>query len=340
MRASLPALAIGVGLSASPTSPASGWRDAFAAEDAQAPYTVIESGAKVIELDQQVGDLLLVDAEADLRGVVRGHVYAVDSEVVVRSTAVVLKSMTVLRGSLRVEMGAVLPESIALTDARIVGPNGGALAPRSGDRIQLGRAGTTISLSHTKLSTAAVRLMKSVLLFDRFSPSGDMTLGDLAAWDPGLGLALKKDLAHPKELVVGGVTRLSFVSTKVKGAFQRGYKGARGTVLISAIQLKDEEASRALWAEIERVVPESKVALSIRTALGDGAHWYFRHKRRYSMFWRQGPWFFAVETKLGPSQVTVDQEKQFSDQVLSRLRIELAARKFERRATHASGVMR
>jgi hypothetical protein len=78
----------------------------------------------------------------------------------------------------------------------------------------------------------------------------------------------------------------------------------------------------------------------LKTALGDGSHWYFRNRGRHVMLWQRGPWFFSVETKLSSEETTVNQERQFNDQVLSQLRTELAARKFERRATQASGVMK
>jgi hypothetical protein len=310
-----------------------------AEEERTAAYTVIQSGATTVEVDQEVGDLLLIDAKADIRGVVRGHVFSVDSEVVVRSTAVVLKSMTINKGTLRVEMGAVLPQSIALADAHIIGPYG-EVSPLDGQKVELGRAGTTLSVLATKLSTASVALMKSVLPFDRFTPEAGMSMKDLEAWDPGLGLELKKNDASPKEVTVGGITKLAFVSGNVKGAFQKGYKGARGTVLLTAVELKDAPTAKALWSEIERVAPEAKVALSLKTSLGDGSHWYFRNRGRHAMLWQRGPWFFAVETKLSSEDTTAFQERQFNDQVLSQLRTELAARKFERRATHASGVMK
>jgi hypothetical protein len=292
-----------------------------------------------LEVDQQVGDLLVIDGKVDLRGVVRGHVFAVDSEVVVRSTAVVLKSMTVNRGSLRVEMGAVLPQSITLAGVRVLGPDG-PIVVKNGDTVDLGRAGTTVTVLGTKLSTASVTLMKSVLPFERFVPDDNMILDDMKPWDPGLGLELKKEAEKPKELLVGGITKLAFVSENVKGAFQRGYKGVRGTVLFTGVQLRDQVAARALWAEIERVAPEAKVSLSVKSGLGDGAHWYFRSKNRHCMLWQKGTWFFAVETKLAAQDASLYQERQFNEQVLSQLQAELAARKFEHRGTKVSGVMR
>jgi hypothetical protein len=247
--------------------------------------------------------------------------------------------MTVNKGTLRVEMGAVLPPSIALADARVIGPHG-AIAPKSGEKIDLGRAGTTVTLSQTKLSTASITLMKSVLPFERFIPGDSTAIQDLKPWGPGLGLELKKDEEEPKEVVVGGIAKLTFVSENVKGAFQRGYKGARGTVLLTGVQLKDGVAARALWAEIERVAPEAKVSLSLKSALGDGSHWYFRHKNRHCMLWQRGNWLFGVETKLASQETSLYQEKQFNEQVLTQLSTELAARKFEQGGTKVSGVMR
>jgi hypothetical protein len=281
---------------------------ALAEHEAAPPYMRVIGGRAVIGVDRAIGDLLAIDGDIEIAGVVRGHVYALDSKVVVRSSAVILKPITINRGSLSIEDGAVLPESISVTQAEVSA-----------------KEGTPIAISETKLSTAAVSLMKTMLPFDRFSPPSALGVRGLSTWGPGLGLELKKNIDAPKELTIGGVTKLSFVSGKVRGAFQRGYKGARGTVLLSVVQLEDETAAKALWSEIDRIAPSAKVAMSVRTALGDGAHWFFRRKGRHAMLWRQGVWFIAVETKLAEEETTFQQEKQFMDQVLAGLRYGLEA---------------
>jgi len=167
--------------------------------------------------------------------------------------------------------------------------------------------------------------MKSVLPFERFAPSDGASIDQLTDWGPGLGLKKKMESIAPREMTIGGITKLSFVSGKVHGAMQHGYRGARGTVLFSVIELENVAAAKSLWAEVEKAGPTAKVSLSVKTALGGGAHWFYKKKGRYCMLWQQGPWFFAVETKLSSDEATLYQEKQFSDQVLSGLRAQLSA---------------
>jgi hypothetical protein len=281
---------------------------ASAAEPEGAPqYLRVLGGHASVGVDRAIGDLLAIDGHVEIAGVVRGHVYALDSEVIVRSTAVILQPMIINRGTLQIEDGAILPESIAVTEAKVTGSDEAKRA-------------TAIKISETKLSTAAVSLMKSMLPFDRFSPPEALGVEGLQSWGPGLGLELKKDVDRPHEMVIGGLVRLTFVSEKVKGAFQRGYKGARGTVLLSVVQLKDEEAAKSLWSQVERVAPSAKLSLSVRTSLGDGAHWFFRSKGRHALLWRHGAWFISVETKLSADDAKFQQEKQFMDQVLASLK--------------------
>jgi hypothetical protein len=291
---------------------------AAVASIAAPPYTVVRSSTGTVGVEEEVGDLLVVDGKVEVRGVVRGFIYAVGSEVIARSTAVILKPISMKGGTLRLEDGAVLPGEIELNGARLYQP-GGRLAAQPGARSSFRYGDTAVNVKDEPIDPAKLTLMKAVLPFDRFMPASEIRFEDLAEWHPGLGLNLKKDEASPKDLVVGGVARLTFSSDKVKGARQRGYRGARGTVLMTSVELADDEAARTLWKQIA-AIPEDRVTLSVRSGLGDGAHWFFRHRSRYCMLWQRGRWFFAVETRLGADAPSIAQEVQFSEQVLTALR--------------------
>jgi hypothetical protein len=281
------------------------------------PFVRLLNQKQTIDLDQVVGDLLVVDGRVEIAGVVRGHVYAIDSEVAVTSSGVVLRPIIMARGALHLSEGAVLPKSIELVETEFFGPRGESLSP--GERLVLDRGATEVILSRTKHSAASMSLMKSTLPFDRFTPQEGMDIATLREWHPELGLKLEKFVEAPKELMVGGITKLSFVSDKVVGAFQRGYRGARGSVLLTGVMLQDEAAAEDLWAQIESVRPNVKVSLSVKSDLGPGAHWFFRHRGRCSMLWQAGRWFLAVETRLDDADASVLQQKQFHEQVLDAL---------------------
>lgn len=278
---------------------------------------------RTIAIDEVVGDLVVVDGKVEIAGVVRGHVYAIGSEVAVRSSGIVLEPMTLAQGALHLEEGAVLPKSIHLMSARFFGPAGESVPPSG--RLSLAEGATEVLASRGELSAASLALMRSTIPFDRFTPPPDMDVAELRAWHPGLGLELKKFVEDPEELVVGGVTKLTFVSEKVSGAFQRGYRGARGTVLLTGVRLVDDQAAKSLWSEIERVRSRVNVSLSLKSELGPGAHWFYRHHGRYCMLWQSGRWFIAVETRLQQDEGgSIHQQQQFNEQVVAALRRTLA----------------
>lgn len=294
------------------------------AEDPVPPYLAVHGRSAVVPVDKAVGDLLVVDGSVEIRGVVRGHVYAVDAEVVVRSSAVVLKSITLTRGALHLSEGAVLPSAVDLYAAKLFGPRGESA--NASKPVEVAGGGTLVTLRSTEVSTVSVSLMKSVLPFERFAPPDSMNVEALRGWHPGLGLETKRFIENPDALSIGGITKLTFVSNQVRGAFQRGYEGPRGNVRFTGIQLTDRASAKALWDSIHAAGKPAKVRVSIETALGDGAHWFFEKRRRHVMLWQRGSWVFAVETRLDAKKGTLFQEKQFLDQVLRSLALDLGSR--------------
>ena len=278
------------------------------------------SSSVAIDVGRAVGDVVVVDGPLSIDGVVRGHVFAVDSAVELGDHAVVMGSVTVHRGSLTIRPGAALPETIYLHGARFAGPNGEKLRP--GQTLKLGTA--EVSVASTAASTASVELMKWVLPFERFVPRAGLTAKDLDGWHPEEGLELRRIVASPRELTVGGIARLTFVSDKVRGAFQRGYRGPAGTVLITAVQLQDAPTAEALWQQVESAGRRVKLRLSVKTGLGDGAHWFFKRRNRYCMMWQRSSWLFAVETRLSNRDARLFPQAQFSERVLDSLQRQLS----------------
>ncbi len=290
---------------------------AAAAPDVKAVETEV-----VIAEDQVVQDVVLIDAKAKIHGVVRGHVYALGSTVDVESSAIVLKSITLYGGALRLTPSGVLPPTIDLHAADLLGTK---LQPQPGKPVKVKNGATTITRHAKGLTTASAALMKSVLGFDRLLPGDDATATSLRGWHPGLGMAVVKAVENAESLTIGGLAKLRFVSDKIAGSFQRGYVGERGNILVSAVHLVDDASATALWDHIEGALPASKVTLSVKSGLRDGAHWFFRHDDRYCMLWQRGRWFFSVETRLAVEDASIHQQKQFSEQVLAALGRQLDA---------------
>ena len=277
-----------------------------------------------IDVDRAVGDVVAVDSYVRVDGVVRGHVFAVDSEIVLKDRSVVLGSLTVNRGRLAIDQGAVLPETIYLNDAGFKGPGGESID--FGQTLALGNGKTRVTLDKTVVSTVSVALLKRLLPFDRFVPGPQHTVASLRDWHPALELELRRVTEGPTEVTVGGIARLTFVSGKVRGVFQRGYRGDRGTVLVTAVQLQDEPSAAALWSQIESAGQRSNLSLSVKTGLGDGAHWFFKRRNRYCMMWQRAHWLIAVETRLADRGADLYQQTQFTEQVLRSMEQQLTQR--------------
>ena len=273
-----------------------------------------------VDVGRAYGDVVAVNSYLNVEGVVRGHIFSVDSEIMLDETAVVLGSMTVNRGRLTIRPGAVLPKMIYLNDAVFSGPGGESVD--FGETIKLAEGATEVSLDRTVVSTVSVELMKLILPFQRFVPKPGRSIEDLRDWHPGLGLELRRRVRQPTELTVGGIARLTFVSDKVKGALQRGYRGRLGTVLVTAVHLQDEQSALSLWRQVEAAGQKSKLRLSLKSALGDGAHWFFKRKNRFCMLWQRSGWLIAVETRFA-GDGKLFQQTQFSQEVLRSLERQL-----------------
>lgn len=244
------------------------------------PHLTVRGSTAAVAADRAVGDVLVIDGALELSGVVRGFLFAVSSTVVLHGSAVVLSPMALHGGRLIVEPGAQLPASITLAGTVVQGE-----LP----------ADATVDRTRAP-SRAARRAMARYLAFDRPVPAPGVGFDAVAAWTPGADYDLQQSLDDPRELVVGGVARLTFTSDKVRAVAQRSFRSrTQDTVLFTAVELADEATSRAFWAALA-AVPERAVSSSVRSALGDGAHWWFVRQGRGCLLWRRDRWFFALET--------------------------------------------
>lgn len=274
--------------------------------------TVVED-KQTIGLERAVGDLLVVDGRVAIEGVVRGDVYAVDSEIVLRPTGIVLGSITLTGGALHLSDGAVLPPLVELRGADFFGPDGERADPKA--PVFVGQGATKVVLSPEPVSTSSVALIKAILPFARPVPSDGIEVRDLRGWSPGLGLELGKFVEDPPSLDIGGVSRVSLAHDAVRGSFQRAYRGARGRARVSGVHLARPEAASMLFDQIVGATKALPSGLSIGMNHGDGAHRFFESRGRYVMLWQRGAWLFAIESRLDTDRATAFQQKQFSDQL-------------------------
>lgn len=270
-----------------------------------APLTRVLGTEAVLAPSARHRDLLVMDGRVEVRGLVEGHLYAVDSEVHLGREAAVLGSITLVGGRLQVEGSPVLPPELRLEGAALeLQPALSATAAAPWPGVEIVRA--------PRPPATVVHLLRHVLGFDR---PAELAL----ASGPGLGLVPEPVERAAAGLLVAGLVRVQPSSGRIVEANQRGFRGPRGAALLTAFTLADETSARELYASLEAAPVRSRVELSLRSELGEGAHWFFRHRGRYVMIWQVGVRLFAVETRLDTPASPL-QQVQFLDQVLQGLR--------------------
>lgn len=266
---------------------------------------------------ERLADVLVIDGRVDVRGMVEGHLYALDCDVFVRRDAAVLRSLTVFGGSLHLEAGAVLPERIDVWNVDFYGPHGGALRP--GGTLTLSNGTVVTALASETIAAETHELTKAVLRFERTIPPDDASLAGVGRWEPGLGLRSVGGSSEVNALEVGGLLRLRFVSDRVVGALQRGFRGSRGAARLTAIALDSPESADGFWEQIAKADARGQVAATVKSELGDGAHWFFLRRGRATTIWQRGRWVLAMESTLFIDEASKLQHHQFNRQLISSL---------------------
>ncbi|MEL7368803.1 MAG: hypothetical protein AAFN74_07820, partial [Myxococcota bacterium] len=118
----------------------------------------VANSSTSIAVDQVVGDVVAVDGALEVDGVVRGHIFAVDTQITLSPRAVVLGSITSHRGELEVRQGAVLPETTTLHGTNF--SSDGGEAPKLDASVMVGRGEVSAAPAASPVS---IELMKRIL---------------------------------------------------------------------------------------------------------------------------------------------------------------------------------
>lgn len=253
-----------------------------------------------MEPEQAAQDLLIIGGQAAIGGVVRGHLYAVDAEVTLEPSAVVLGSILLNRGKLVLKGTPIVPQRIQLSGATLEGV---PLVPGGTHTLD---NGSVVELATTAPSTAAVALMRAVLPLPRPVPDADLGVRDLRSLQLK-GFEEQRFLENAPELVVAGRARVKLQTAMVKGSLQRGWSGPEGAILLTGLQLENEAGAAQVYQSLTKKT-EGGPKLSLKSALGGGQHAFFRTRHRFVLVWTQGPWLFALESKLAAPQASAMEE--------------------------------
>jgi hypothetical protein len=282
-----------------------------------APSLRLVGRSTTVAADRAVQDVLAVGGALRIDGVVRGHIYTVDAELSLSPSAVVLGSVTALGGRLNLSRQGVLPEAVDAVGAERVLLDGAPIAPGVLDGIS--RAGTRLRWTREGPPEATRGLLRRVLPFRRFTPPATASVEAIDAWRPGPGWTPGPIESLSEAVAIGGALRLRFVSDEVLGARLRRFTGPRGAVDVVAVRLASVASAEALWAEVEAASERLGPRASIKSDLGDGAHWFFTRRDRATWLWQRGPWFLAVDTRLAVEDLAPLQRLGLSEQVLEAL---------------------
>jgi hypothetical protein len=250
-----------------------------------ASTSVMQRGNLTLDPGGVWNDVVIADGNLTIAGRVEGEVFVVNGKVLVRSGALVRGNLTVMSGDLRLEPGAEVEGEInVLSGQAVIDPG----AHTSGKVQALGQVS---SLTPEKLA-----LVSRHMIFPREVPPAGFPLTGLANLDAGaLGLRqVRDDRTDHLSLLELGIfpTR----GDDIEGARMLVYQGQDAWVLVSAVRFSSPDAAESFWNNLRGRI-EERTSSSVHNGLGDGAHWFFRHRHSSYCLWYQDRTLMAVTVR-------------------------------------------
>jgi hypothetical protein len=248
-----------------------------------------------------VNDVVVADGNLVISGRVLGSVFVVGGDAMINPGAAVDGNLTVLAGGLWVSRGAAVSGEINVFSGEAHIEEGAVVGS------QVRAMEEVSSLTPEKLS-----LISRYILFNRKTPSDSFELSDLSQLDLGpLRLRVDEDRdAISLSLYELGRTRLDM--EQVRGARERIYRGRDIRVRVCVVRFQTPDAAAAFWERL-RDDYEEKTKHSVHNSLGDGAHWYFRHRGASYCLWRRDRTFQAVMVRHDDDDPEADEWEQVED---------------------------
>lgn len=249
-----------------------------------------KGGRIIVAQGETVEDIVAYGSTIIIKGSVFGTIYAVASDITVEATAEVKGDVTLIRGSLIIAGAPALKGKVTVYDTLIK-----ADLPYlvKGDTLVFRDTGFNIQSVQTPVSPDVLAYMEKYLIMPRPVPStSDLFFPEFITRD-----GFTQNIT---EFKVSSLVEFSIQKEIMESSASFSGMGDGCVVRITAVKFNAHSDAEYFWNKV-RTLPESRINHSLHISLGDGAHWYFRHKESSIALWYRNSWLFCVDVSgLGP----------------------------------------
>ena len=262
----------------------------FACSSVFAESPMQKGGRIVVAQGETVEDIVAYGSTIIVKGSVFGTIYAVASDITVESTAEIKGDVTLIRGSLTISGAPALKGKVTVYDTMIK-----ADLPYlvKGDTLVFRDTGFNIQSVQTPVSPDVLAYMEKYLIMPRPVPVGsDLFFPEFVTRDGFV--------QNITEFKISSLVEFSIQKEIMESSVAFSGMGDGCVVRITAVKFNALSDAKYFWNKV-RTLPESRINHSLHISLGDGAHWYFRHKESSVALWYRNNWLFCVDVAgLGP----------------------------------------
>jgi len=243
---------------------------------------VAERGNVTIASGREVDDLVVADGDLVVKGEVHGSVFVVRGDALFDSGSVLEGNVTVLGGSLWLSRNSLVEGDINVISGEAHIEEGAMV------RGEVRSVKEVSSITPQKLA-----YVSQYILMDRPVPEDSGEIEAIKEMDiEGLRRIRERD-DRDGELDLFDLGEHEYPRDRADKAVEALYRGHDMWVRVYAAKFVSPENAGGFWKAV-REKYEEETAMSVHNSLGDGAHWYFRHRGASYCLWTRGPYFTAV----------------------------------------------
>jgi cytoskeletal protein CcmA (bactofilin family) len=276
-----------------------------------ADQSVMRRGDLTVARQSAVDDVVVADGDLTVQGTVRGSVFVVNGDALLSPGASVAGNLTVLSGSLSVARGAAVDGEINVLSGQAHVEDGA----RVGGEVHA--VEEVSSLTPEKLA-----FISRYILFDRRTPPDTFTLSGLDRLDPPGLRPVRRRGMKVFELGLFELGHMPLDRDAVDDSWQMDYRGRDKWLRVAVVRFKTADGAAGFWSGLREKF-EGRTTYSVHNSLGEGGHWFFRHREATYCLWFSGRTLQAVmvrQFKDDPGPGQWKEAEAVRDQVVAALK--------------------